>query len=96
MIDKVRGRRIVIVVPLFSSVLMSISPLISEILRFTTFIPTPLPDTFVTFLAVENPGINSKSKISLSFSSTSLSIKPFAIAASLILFRSIPFPSSEI
>ncbi|MBA7531982.1 hypothetical protein ES705_24208 [subsurface metagenome] len=86
----------IIVVPLLTSDSTSISPRISEIFRFTTSIPTPLPDTSVTFLAVEKPGRNIRSKISFLLKLASFLIRPLLIAFSLIKSVSIPAPSSSI
>ena len=83
-------------VPCPSLVSTSTSPLISIIFLLTTSIPTPLPDTPVTFSAVENPGRNNNSIISFFDKLTSAETNPLLIALFLTLSRSTPAPSSVI
>ncbi len=56
MMARVSGSFTVIVDPAPRSLSISIVPRSDSIDRFTTSIPTPRPDTFVTSFAVENPG----------------------------------------
>ncbi len=55
-IASVSGRKMRKVVPWPSSVVISTRPLIDSMLRRTTSMPTPRPETSVTFSAVEKPG----------------------------------------
>ena len=96
MIASVRGNLRVMVVPIPFWLLTSMEPRRASMLRFTTSIPTPRPETLVTCLAVEKPGAKISEKISCLESSVSDAINPFAKALDLIASTSRPAPSSVI
>ena len=58
MIASVSGRRSVTVVPSPGRVERSIDPRMFSIVRFTTSMPTPRPDSAEMVCAVEKPGWN--------------------------------------
>ena len=95
MMAKVNGSLSVKTVPLPSAVLMLTAPPSPSILRLTTSIPTPRPETSVTFSAVENPGLKIKGQIWSSDSFSCSAIKPCLIALARILSRFNPRPSSS-
>jgi len=63
---------------------------------FTTSSPTPLPETLVTFFAVENPDAKIRERSSLSGRAASEPMIPLSMAFFLMASLSIPFPSSWI
>jgi hypothetical protein len=73
-------------------------PPIDSMLERTTSMPTPRPDTPVTFEAVEKPGSKMKRMISSSLICPSVCsvAMPLASAFALILSMFRPRPSSEI
>ena len=73
-------------------------PFSFSILVLTTSIPTPRPDTFVTFAAVENPGlkISPNASFSLIASASRSVMMPFSIDLDLSMSASKPLPSSTI
>ncbi len=94
MIASVSGNRTDTVVPAPSSLRRVTSPRKAVMLRFTTSMPTPRPDRFVTCSAVEKPGSKMRLKISDSVSVRPASIRPRSWALARILSRLRPPPSS--
>ncbi len=70
-------------------------PRIDSMFRFTTSMPTPRPETSVTFSAVENPGTKIRLKTSSSSSSSPSWTRPFLVALRRMASRWSPRPSSE-
>ena len=95
-IARVRGSRMVQVLPSPHLDFTSTSPLKDSILDLTTSRPTPLPETSVTFSEVENPGWNSRLIISFSdiLAACSVVTRLRSIALFLTASTSIPLPSS--
>ena len=74
---------------------MEITPPIFSTFRFTTSIPTPLPEYSVTSVFVENPGARRRERISFFvYSSSGLVSMPLALAFARTASGSIPRPSS--
>ena len=97
MIAKVKGILIFTVVPRPRTVWISTVPPIFSILVFTTSMPTPRPETFVTFSAVENPGTKTRFTASRSLRrlACSVVIRLRSTAFRFTRTRSMPAPSSE-
>ena len=93
---RVRGIFKVISVPTSFSLLIDTFPRSFSMLLLTTSIPTPLPDTSVTFSAVENPGAKIRGQISSSLiaSTDSRSTIPELTAFAAIFSLFNPAPSS--
>ena len=95
MMANVKGNLIVKRVPCPGDVSTSKTPLRRLMLRLTTSMPTPRPDTSETTSAVENPGVKISSMISRSLKRSSAEISPCLIPRARTLSRLIPPPSSE-
>ena len=97
-IANVSGILILTVVPCPSLLCTSTVPPIFSTLVFTTSMPTPRPDTLVTFSAVENPGRKIKLIASRSLMRAACSevITPRCNAFFFMRSGSTPAPSSEI
>ncbi len=75
-IASVSGSTIRVVVPRPATDVISTWPPIDWMLRFTTSIPTPRPDTSVTVSAVEKPGAKISCQTSSSLSQSALASTP--------------------
>ena len=97
MIASVSGSFIVNFVPSPCTESTSKTPLRRRMFFFTTSMPTPRPETSVTWSAVEKPGVKISSMISRSLRRSASSMMPDAEPpSSRTRCRSIPPPSSEI
>ncbi len=98
MIASVSGIRMRHVVPVPTVDSTSTEPPMASMFVRTTSIPTPRPDTLVTFAAVEKPGRNSRSSSSDgAIAATSPAVRsPLATAVRPTFSGSIPAPSSVI
>ena len=95
MIASVSGNLIVKRVPWPGAVSTSKTPLRRVMLRLTTSMPTPRPETSETTSAVEKPGVKISSMISRSVRRSSAEIKPCLMPRARTFSRLIPPPSSE-
>lgn len=97
MIASVSGTCTRTVVPMPGTLWMSIVPPIASMLVRTTSMPTPRPETLVTWAAVENPGskMNCRTRSGDSAAASAADTRPRAIAFSRTFSKAIPPPSSD-
>ena len=95
-IASVSGTRTRTVVPRPATLWMSTVPLIASMFVRTTSMPTPRPETLVTWAAVEKPGskMNCSTRSSGSVAAWSALTSPRATALARTASTAIPAPSS--